>query len=204
MTVLLASGTVYQDRLYDPTADAYHQNISSTIERIVNMKRNTFVGNGYDRDDLAQEIRVRLIEATMSVDSNRSFFHFLIKCADNLILDMWRGIYRPNNPPCKQCASGHPCQPGGKKCRKALEYEAMLKKRREIDQPATLHGSEPVYFDYSLEHVIANEFHERIIAALPSYLLKSYHEMINADGKGVPSEHKRKIRLIVKGVVKSG
>ena len=202
LSYLLASGTMCQTHLYSPTADAYHKDITSTIERIVNIKKGTFVGGMYGRDDLAQEIRIRLIDAVSSVGYNKSFFHFLVKCADNLILDIWRGVYRANNPPCKKCASGHPCQPGGKKCRKALEYETMLKRRREIDRPAMLNDGEPACFDYSLESLIADELHQRIIAALPPYLLRSYHEMINAGGKGVPGEHKRKIRVIVRGIIR--
>jgi len=201
MVYVAASGTVHQDQLYNPYADDYHRRITATIERIVNMKRYTFVGGMYESDDLAQEIRMRLIRATASIEHGKSVFVFLARCADNLILDMWRGIYRANNPPCKRCASGGSCQDDGSKCTRALEYEAVMQRRQNIDRPDPLGDVELLHFDMVWEELLAQELQERIIAALPSYLLKSYHDMVNSGGVGVPANHKRKIREIVRGVL---
>jgi DNA-directed RNA polymerase specialized sigma24 family protein len=201
MTHVAASGMVYPDQLYNISADDYHRRITATIERIVNLKRYTFVGGMYDEDDLAQELRARLVKATGSLGHGKSVFIFLVKCADNLILDLWRGVYRANNPPCKRCASGQPCRVDGGKCTRAREYEAILKTRRNIDRPEPLNEVDIVHFDTAWENVLAQELNERIITALPAYLLKSYHNLTNAGGKDVPASHRRKIREIVGGLI---
>jgi DNA-directed RNA polymerase specialized sigma24 family protein len=201
MVYVAASGTIVPDQLYDLSADDYHRQVTATIERIVNMKRHTFVGGMYESDDLAQELRMRLIRATASLQQGKSVFVFLVRCADNLILDMWRGIYRANNPPCRKCASGTPCQPDGKKCKRALEYEAVMRRRRNLDRPDPLGDVELLHFDTVWEELLATELKDRIVSALPTYLLKSFHDMINSGGTGVPANHKRKIREIAKGVI---
>jgi len=196
-----ASGTIYPDQLYTINADNYHRDITATIERIVNLKRTTFVGGMFDSDDLAQEIRIRLIRATMSIKSGKSIFLFLVRCADNLILDLWRGIYRANNPPCKICASGKSCQPDGQICNKAREYNAVLKIRQNIDRPEPLGDIDILHFDTVLEDMYLQELHKKIIKVLSPKLLKSYHNLINSSGEGVPVQHKRRIREIVRGII---
>lgn len=187
------------EQVYRPSNDAYVNEVSDTIERVVNLKKNEYVGNVCGPDDLAQEIRVKLIYSSNFLDRSRKPFSYLVKCADNHISDLRKGIYQSNNPPCRECSRGGSCSADGGKCNAWLKYEATLHTKQRIDSPRHLGDTEIVQYNTVWGHIMAQELNERIIAVLPNYLLKSYHDLIN--GGDVPTVHRNKIREIVRGLL---
>jgi len=195
--MVLPSGT--QDGLYSANATEREQEITSVIELIVNIKKSAYVGSMYDDDDLAQELRIRLIRAADSLDSDSPPYNFLMRCADNFIIDKRRGVYQYNNPPCPTCAAGGSCQPDGSPCEAWRRYETNLYIKRQIDSPIPLGDSDVPQFDVTFESIVANELHERIVKALPSNLLKPYHNLIT--GGEVTTAQRNKIRTIVRKLI---
>lgn len=187
------------EQLYRPSEDEYVEEVSNTIERVVNLKKNEYVGNSYDSDDLAQEIRIKLVYSSNFLDRDRSPFSYLVKCADNHISDLRKGTYQSNNPPCRACSRGGSCQADGSKCSAWLKYESTLHIKQKIDNPRQLHDAEIIQNDTVWGDLMAQELNERIIAVLPAYLLKSYHNMIH--GGDVPTVHRNKVREIVRGLL---
>ncbi|MBU1067377.1 hypothetical protein KKE60_06290 [Patescibacteria group bacterium] len=60
----------------------------------------------YDTEDLAQEVRIKCIQALKHYDPNRSdasLETFLVTCADNRIRDIRRFVLFKHNNPCKSC-----------------------------------------------------------------------------------------------------
>jgi len=80
-------------------------------------------------------------------------------------------------------------------------YNAVLKIRQNIDRPEPLGDIDILHFDTVLEDMYLQELHKKIIKVLSPKLLKSYHNLINSSGEGVPVQHKRRIREIVRGII---
>lgn len=192
--MVLPSGT--QFGLYSANSTEREKEITQVIELVVNIKKSAYVGGMYDDDDLAQELRMRLLRAAENLDAEAPPYNYLMRCADNFIIDKRRGVYQYNNPPCSVCAAGGGCQPDGSQCADWRRYEKNLHTKRQIDSPIPLGDSDVPQFDVTYETIVARELHERIIAALPSSLLKPYHNMIT--GGDVSTMQRNKIRAIVR------
>jgi len=193
-TLVLPSGEQVGLYCFDST-EREHE-VTQVIELVVNIKKNAYVSGIYDGDDLAQELRMRLIKAAESLDPDAPPYNFLMRCAENFIIDKRRGTYQYNNPPCSICAAGGSCQPDGSQCDEWKRYERNLQIKRQIDSPIPLGDSDVPQYDITYETIVARELHERIIAVLPSKLLKPYHNMIT--GGEVTAVQRNKIRQIVR------
>lgn len=70
-----------------------YEDVSMDIERLVSMKVGRYHIPGYDRDDMAQEIRLTCVKALSKYDkskNNSTPFHFLARCVDNRLRNMVR------------------------------------------------------------------------------------------------------------------
>lgn len=195
----LPSGT--QFGIYTANATTREKEITQVIELVVRIKQNSYVGSMYGPDDLAQELRIRLLKAADSLDPDAPPYNYLIRCADNFIIDKRRGTYQYNNPPCPICAAGAACQPDGTQCIEWRRYEKNLLTKRQIDSPISLGDSDVPQFDVTFETIVARELHERIIAALPSNLLKPYHTLITGGEGDITTLQRNKIRAIVRKLI---
>lgn len=87
----------------------YHS-VSGVIERVVTHYvhvRRVRIPD-MDAQDIAQEIRIKCIQALESSQynpnkSNGSPYNFLYRCIHNHIYNLRRGTWVPNNPPCVRC-----------------------------------------------------------------------------------------------------
>jgi DNA-directed RNA polymerase specialized sigma24 family protein len=197
---MLPSGTPFG--LYSADSSPREQQITQVIELVVNIKKYAYVGGMYDDDDLAQELRMRLLKAADSLDEDSPPYNYLLRCADNFIIDKRRGIYQYNNPPCPVCAAGGSCQPDGLQCAEWRRYEKNLHTKRQIDSPIPLGDSDVPQFDVTFETIVARELHQRIIAALPANLLRAYHNLVAGGDGEVTTAQRNKIRTIVRKLIK--
>jgi DNA-directed RNA polymerase specialized sigma24 family protein len=194
----LPSGTF---GLYSSDATEKELEITQVIELIVRIKKNSYVGGMYDDDDLAQELRIRLLKAAESLNQDAPPYNFLMRCAENFIIDKRRGVYQYNNPPCSICAAGGACQPDGSQCKAWRNYEKNLKIKRQLDSPIPLGDSDVPQFDITYETIVARELQERIIRALPASLLKAYKRMVQGGEEDITTTQRHKIRAIVRKLV---
>lgn len=196
INALAPSGTTIHYGVYEEYGTPYHIELQAIIEAIVKMKRDAFVGHAYDADDLGQEIRIRLTQAASALDNERPAFRYLIRCADNLISDLRKGIYQHNNPPCKICADGGDCTRTGDKCESFRRYQRHMFSKQSIDRPRSLMSTDLIRFDTAFDSLNAKELNERIIAILPQYLLKPYHNMLHSGN--ITAVQRNQIRSIVR------
>lgn len=201
MNLVMAMPSGTQFGLYSSDATERELEITQVIELVVRIKKSSYVSGMYDEDDLAQELRMRLLKAAESLDPDAPPYKFLLRCAENFIIDKRRGVYQYNNPPCFVCAAGGSCQPDGSQCDEWRRYERNLKIKRQLDSPIPLGDSDVPQFDVTYETIVARELHERIIAALPSNLLKPYHNLVNGGEGEVTTVQRNKIRAIVRKLI---
>lgn len=193
-----------------------YEDLHVTIEKIVAMKSSRWSFPGMDSDDIAQEVRLLCFQALQKYDpekEGKGVFYFLVKCVDNGLYNKGRGIYFDNNPPCMRCPDYNKAT---KICcgspRKA-EYDARMARRRAIDNPMSLHGSdstastsdfEPSPFEIktavgSITGVI--NLDEHIQEKLDPELVPHYMTMVNGGEGDVPIAIRRQIREMVKEIL---
>ena len=70
--------------------DLLYEDVAEDIERLVSMKVNLYMIPGFDREDVAQEIRMVCVKAIAKYDASKTPFHFLARCADNRLRNLVR------------------------------------------------------------------------------------------------------------------
>src|SRR5690348_1481836 len=97
--------------------------VLEAIEKAVNALASSFTFGIYDIDDIKQQGRLYALQAlaTEKYDPSRPLPNFLYAHIRNRLINLKRDKLHRNDPPCKECASGEPCQPDGH-CKKFLEW----------------------------------------------------------------------------------
>lgn len=166
---------------YVPTYDGLHDD----IERLVSMKAHTYKIPGYEREDIAQEIRMVAFKALGKYDATKNHstpFHFIARCVDNYLIN----LRRDNDAFISM-----------KKLNEADSRTIeRIENKRRLYYPASLSEDE---YSNSLDvvHSCDNDVHESILVLLPSGLHSSYWLLVQHGQYAIPKQHFTKIKKVV-------
>jgi DNA-directed RNA polymerase specialized sigma24 family protein len=101
--------------------------VLKAIEKAANILAPSFVFGSYDVSDIKQHCYVAAIEALDKDKYNPEMplENFLYACIRNALVRLKRDKYRRNDPPCKRCHAGEPCQDAGH-ARQCPKYKAWF------------------------------------------------------------------------------
>ena len=176
MTSCLASGNYLR-----PT----YASLATDIERLVSMKASSYNIPSYEREDIAQEIRLVAFKALEKYDSDKNHstpFHFIARCVDNYLIN----LRRDNDAHISQ-----------RKLKEADERTInRLNEKRKLYYPASL--SEDEFVDLANNPQGCDyDVHETVLAILPSGLHASYWLLIKHGQGSISKQHYSRIKKIV-------
>ena len=172
---------------YEPVQEHLcYADVAEDIERLVSMKVNLYKIPGFDRDDIAQEIRLVCVKAIDKWDAsknNSTPFHFLARCADNRLRNMVRDN-AATLPKSKQ---------DDKKAQERLKKKKALYSALSVglDIPEDSLG------DYN-EECTAHDLKESVEANLPKDVVPSFHILINSGPPSISKTHLRTIKKVIR------
>ena len=181
-----------------------YSQVSSIIESLIQIEGPKHNIPGYDRDDIAQEIRLecwRVLEFFESDSETYTPFKFFRTCVQNRLFNLKRGIWVPNNPPCVRCPlwdrANKTCLIKEEGCEKIVNYRHNLSIKAQLRNPSTLEIDITKHDSDAESDVIILDFSIR--DALGPKLLAQYEDLIL--GKEIPYSAKKKIRKIVLDII---
>lgn len=162
-----------------------YEDMKDDIERLVSMKAGKYKIPGYEREDIAQEIRMVAFRALKKFDPAKVHagpFHFVARCIDNYLIN----LRRDNDAFLSK-----------KKLAEADEKTlTRIDNKKRIFYPASLSDDE--FADIlNVEKTPECEIHESILILLPSGLHKSYWLVVENGEGAVPKEHFTQIKKVI-------
>jgi len=190
----------------------YHS-VSGVIERVVNhyvYVRRTRIPD-MDAQDIAQEIRVKCIQALESNQydpekSNGSPYNFLHRCIHNHVYNLRRGTWVPNNPPCVRCdcwdKKERKCTAvdGEDDCAKMQKYRDAMRIKASLRTPIGFdkYCTEGRAIEFgSIEEL---ELDDLIINRLPQKLCNEYMKLRR--GEAVKNKKKNELKRAILAILK--
>jgi DNA-directed RNA polymerase specialized sigma24 family protein len=170
----------------EPPADLCYEDVAEDIERLVSMKVNLYNIPGFDRDDIAQEIRMVCVKAIDKWDAsknNSTPFHFLARCADNRL----RNLVRDN------AATLPKSKKDDKKAQERVAKKRALYSALSVgaDIPEDSLG------DYAEDHD-ASDLKESVEHNLPDDVRPSFQLLIKSGPPAIPKTHLRTIKRVIR------
>jgi len=163
-----------------------YEDVAEDIERLVSMKVNLYVIPGFDREDVAQEIRMVCVKALAKYDESKNHstpFHFLARCADNRL----RNLVRDNAA----------TLPKSKKNDKKAQ-ERVRKKRALHSALSVGHDiPEDAIGDYNESHS-ASDLKESVELNLPEDVKVSFSILIKSGPPAIPKNHLKLIKKVIR------
>jgi DNA-directed RNA polymerase specialized sigma24 family protein len=163
-----------------------YEAVAEDIERLVSMKVNLYVIPGFDRDDVAQEIRMVCVKALKKYDESKNHstpFHFLARCVDNRL----RNMVRDNAA----------TLPKNKKDDKKAQ-ERVRKKRALHSALSVGHDiPEDAIGDYN-EMCNASDLREHVSQNLPKEIRPSFTLLIKSGPPAIPKTHLKLIKKVIR------
>lgn len=176
---MLGSGLVHQEPRNWASGIYTYESLHDDIERIVSMKCGLYTIPGFDREDIAQEIRVFCINALAKYDAAKNHstpFNYLARCVDNRL----RNLLRDNGATLPKSKKDDP--------RAILRNESKLK----LQNACHIDGEGITPPTYTSEPV--SEFVDEISSRLETKELKTaFSILIN---NGPPAISKIHLRII--------
>lgn len=183
-------------------ANHTEKEILETIERVIVTLVPSFIFGYYTYDDIAQEARIKAIEALDDYDEKRRLDCFLWTHVKNRLINLRRDKQMRNDPPCNKCHAGNFCKQGG--CKKYNEwYERNIAKCNVLNfvSMENLVGENNVIEQSDQEtDVQISEILKIIDEKIPVDLRKYY--LMMRDGVSVPKSKRLKVEEIVKEILK--
>lgn len=162
-----------------------YQTMRIDIERLVSMKAGTYKIPGYERDDIAQEIRLVAFKALEKYDATKNHstpFHFIARCVDNYLIN----LRRDNDA----FLSARKIKEADSKTLDRLDC------KRKVYYPASLSDDEfSDLFNVAKGHEY--DVHESVLALLTPDLHESYWLLVNNGQHAISKQHFAKIKKIV-------
>lgn len=169
-----------------------YEDVSEDIERLVSMKASLYKVPGFDREDIAQEIRLVCIKALGRYDAsknNSTPFHYLARVTDNRLKNLLRD-------------NGHSVSRNQREDQKALDRAAKKKK---------LHTALSVGDDVdesSLGPICAAavqimEFREYLFANLPESLHSNFSLLLKSGPPAICPKSLKLIKSTIMGLYSS-
>lgn len=172
-----------------PTSGMY-ADLNDSVERLVSMKASKYKIPGYEREDVAQEIRMVAFKALQKYDATKNHstpFYFIARCVDNHLINL-----RRDNDAFISRAKLNVADDSTKQ---RLEMKRKLYHPLQMeDQDEYTEKHYPNYF----------EVHETILLYLPSGLHESYWLVAHDGQHAVPSTHFSKIKKVIFALRESG
>lgn len=170
-----------------------YESLHHDIERLVSMKAGLYTIPGFERDDVAQEIRLTCVRALSKYDTAKNHstpFHFLAQCVDNRL----RNLLRDN---------GATLPKASKDDLKAIDRASQKHRLQSAlsvgdDVPEDFLGFAP-----NSSNVL--EFAELVLRELPPDIKESFKILIQAGPPSISKKHlaviKRAIRNLYPGII---
>lgn len=163
-----------------------YEDVADDIERLVSMKVNLYQIPGFDRDDIAQEIRMVCVKAISKWDAaknNSTAFHFLARCADNRL----RNLVRDN------AATLPKSKKNDRKAQERVAQKRALHSALSVghDIPEDSLG------DYAESHD-AEDLKESVELNLPEEIRPSFQLLIKSGPPAIPKTHLRAIKKVIR------
>jgi DNA-directed RNA polymerase specialized sigma24 family protein len=182
-----ASGMAFIRNAQSGVAISY-LSLESDIERLVSMKASMYNIPGFERDDVAQEIRMTCVKALAKYDTSKNHstpFHFLARCVDNRL----RNLIRDN------AATLPKSKQGDERSEKRIAAKRLLHGALSVgfDVPEDLLSSS----DFTLE-MSAIDFKSSIEELLPDDLLQSFQILLKNGAPSIPKGHLKLIKKIIR------
>lgn len=181
------SGTITYHKSWTSGIFTY-ETLHDDIERLVSMKSGLYSIPNYDRDDIAQEIRMMCLRALEKYDPSKNHstpFNYLARCVDNRL----RNLLRDN----------------GSTISKNKKDDVRAIARSESKQ--RLHSALPIGDEVSEDSLGAApitpnliEFVDAVQARLSVELRESFSLLINHGPPAVPKLHLRLIKRTIREV----
>ena len=172
---------------YDaPPLTLCYEDVSDDIERLVSMKVGIYQIPGFDRDDIAQEIRMVCVKAISKYDAAKNHstpFHFLARCTDNRL----RNLVRDN------AATLPKSKINDKRAQERVRQKRALHSALSVghDIPEDSIG------DYN-EVQNASDLRESVINSLPDDVKPSFTLLIHAGPPAISKTHLRTIKKVIR------
>lgn len=187
--VTFASGTfahsTYPIQVWASGSGPSYESLQVDIERLVSMKAGTYKIPGYDREDIAQEIRLVAFKALAKYDAKKNHstpFHFIARCVDNYLIN----LRRDNDA----FLSARKLKEADNKTLDRLDC------KRKVYYPASLSEDEFAnLFNVNRGHEY--DVHESVLAILPFELHDAYWLVIKHGQHAVPKQQFAKIKKVV-------
>ena len=182
-----------------------YEDISDMVEALVHTEGRRYPIPGMEQDDIAQEIRMECFRVLEFYDTSRigpSPFKYLQTCVRNLLYNMRRGIWVPNNPPCARCPLwdrlNKRCMIDEVDCEKIVQYRRNMAIKADLRAPSSLEVD--IFSEGGGSECDAILLEQSIRQTLPESLLIHYENLI--EGVVIPPRFKRQIREIVLEIIK--
>lgn len=154
-----------------------YEDLKDDIERLVSMKASRYKIPSFEREDIAQEIRMVAFKALKKWDASKNHstpFHYIARCVDHYLINKRRdndAVLTSKNPTEKD--------------------HNRVEAKKKIYYPCHIGDYEiTVNFNKSLPF----EIHEIMLKVLPSSLHTSYHMLIEQGENSISKPHFTKIR----------
>lgn len=171
-------------------ASGMYIDLNDSVERLVSMKASKYKIPGYEREDVAQEIRMVAFKALQRYDPSKNHstpFYFIARCVDNHLINL-----RRDNDAFISKAKLDVADDSTKH---------RLEMKRKVYYPLQMEDQD----EYSEKHYPNYfEIHETILLYLPSGLHESYWLVAHDGQNAVPPQHFSKIKKVVLNLRESG
>jgi len=156
-----------------------YESLATDIERIVSMKASKYKIPSFEREDIAQEIRMVAFKALQKWDSEKNHstpFHYIARCVDNYLINKRRdndAVLPSKNPSQKDISRIEE--------KRKIYYPQSLS---DIDLSSTMNKSYPF------------ELYDSFIKILPSSLHIAWSGLIEHGEDSIPRKDFTRIRKI--------
>jgi len=166
--------------------DLLYEDVAEDIERLVSMKVNLYMIPGFDREDVAQEIRMVCVKAIAKYDASKNHstpFHFLARCADNRL----RNLVRDNAATLPKNKIGD--KRAMERVRKKKALHSALSVGHDIPEDAI--------GDYT-EASTASDLKESVELNLPKDVRPSFCLLVKSGPPSIPKSHLKLIKKVIR------
>ena len=180
------------------------EQVLEAIEKAVAILAQSFVFGYYDLEDIKQQARLFGLQSLEKFDVSRPLPNFVYTHIRNRLINLRRDKLRRNDPPCRDCHAGHPCN-NGSQCKHYIRWWALNSAKANLARPLHIeHFSEERERRTQLPstcHVEAeiSELSERIDREL-SVELRSYYLRMK-DGVPIPRNKRQEVLDAIKEIV---
>ena len=152
------------------------------VTLIKNKLAKSYVFGIYEKEDIEQEIMVKCLEAYSSWDKVRPLYSFLLKHANNRLINLKRDEWYRATCPCQLCSfkeEGETGHSDGKHCKLYLKWKKRNSIKSNIASPPSIpENYELVMEDEGHKELLNKEIRDLIDEKMPSKLREIYLKIV--------------------------